>query len=52
MLQDPGKKQSVERSLNQTHLLILESLLDRQGAPTTPTGETNSGSRAHSTTRT
>ena len=32
MFQDPGKKQSFERSLGETHLLVLESLLERQEA--------------------
>ena len=32
MLQQAGQKQSFERSLGQTYLLILESLLERQGA--------------------
>ena len=45
MLQDPGKKQEFERSLGQTHLLILESLPEREKATGTHIGNTDSGRR-------
>ena len=39
-----GQKQSFERSLGQTYLLILESLLERQEATGAHPGDTDTGS--------
>lgn len=44
MLWDPGQKQSFERGLGQTYLLVLESLPERQEAAGTHPGDTDTGS--------
>ena len=46
MLQDPWQRQQFERSLGHTHLLILESLLEKQKAMKIPPGDIDAG-RSH-----
>ena len=56
LLWEPGQKQLFERSLGQTHLLIMESLLKGQEATGAQPGATDTGGSqflgARSTTRT
>ena len=47
MLQDPGLKQSFERSLGQAHLLILESIPERQEATGAHPGDKDNGTGKH-----
>ena len=46
MLLDPWQRQKFERSLGHTHLLILESLLEKQKAMKIPPGDIDAG-RSH-----
>ena len=42
---DPGKKQLFDRSLCQTYLLVLESLLERWGVTAAHPGDIDTGGR-------